>query len=167
MVRHGFHVEEELPRMAAEIGQIPMEDVVPEGVEVQRVEGDKELSTWVDMLAQGFGMDGPRRAAMARVSGAAGVQREGPWIRFLGLLHGRPVATSGAFLAGGLAGIINVATVSQARRRGIGTVMTLAALRCGFDMGYRVAVLGTTDMGLRIYERMGFRHVSWTRLYVR
>jgi ribosomal protein S18 acetylase RimI-like enzyme len=77
------------------------------------------------------------------------------------------VATSGVFLAGGLASIINVTTVSEARRRGIGTAMTLAALRCGFDKGYRVAVLGTTEMGRRIYERMGFRHVSTTRFFVR
>jgi ribosomal protein S18 acetylase RimI-like enzyme len=167
LVRRGFHLEEEWPRMAAEISRIPMEGVVPVGVEVQRVEDHPRLSSWVDTLAQGFGMDGPRRAAMARVVAGAGVEPDGPWIRFLGMLDGQPVATSGMFLAGGLAGLINVATIPEARRRGIGTVMTLAALQCGFDMGYRVAVLGTTEMGRRIYERMGFRHVSWNRFYVR
>jgi GNAT superfamily N-acetyltransferase len=156
LVRHDFHLEEELPRMAAEIARIPMEGVVPRGFEVRRVEDDTVLSTWVDTLGEGFGMDGPRRAAMARVAAGAGVEPAGPWIRFLGILDGQPVATSGVFLAGGLAGLINVATIPEARRRGIGTVMTLAALQCGFDMGFRVAVLGTTEMGRRIYERMGF-----------
>lgn len=167
LVRHGFHVEEELPRMAADMERIPMGEEAPEGVEVLHVEDEGVLATWVDTLARGFGMDEPRRAAMARVSSAAGLEPDGPWVRFLGLLEGRPVATSGVFLAGGLAGIINVATVSEARRRGMGTALTLAALGCGFDLGYRVAVLGTSEMGRGIYERMGFRDVSWTRLYVR
>jgi hypothetical protein len=35
------------------------------------------------------------------------------------------------------------------------------------DLGYRVAVLGTTEMGRAIYERMGFRQVGWSLLYVR
>jgi ribosomal protein S18 acetylase RimI-like enzyme len=167
LVRHGFRLEEEQPRMAAEIERIPMGITAPEGFEVQRVEDDEVLRDWLDSLARGFGMDEPRREAMARVAVAAGSDPDGPWIRFLGLFEGRPVATSGMFLAGGLASIINVATVSEVRRRGIGTVMTVAALKCAFDMGYRVAVLGTTEMGRRIYERMGFHEVSWTRLYVR
>jgi len=167
LVRHGFRLEEELPRMAAEIERIPMGGVALEGVDVQRVEDDVGLAEWVETLARGFGMDEPRRAAMARAVLGAGSEPGGPWVRFMGLLGSRPVATSGVLFAGGLAGIINVATVSDARRRGIGTVMTVAALRCALDRGYRVAVLGTTEMGRRIYERMGFREVSWTRLYVR
>ncbi len=167
LVRHGFRLQEELPRMAAEIERIPMGGEAPEGLEVLRVEDDEALGEWMDALARGFGMDDPRRRAMARVASAAGSERDGPWIRFLGLLEGQPVATSGVFLAGGLAAIVNVATVLEARRRGIGTAMTVAALRCGFDLGYHIAVLGTTEMGRRIYERMGFREVSWTRLYVR
>jgi ribosomal protein S18 acetylase RimI-like enzyme len=166
LVRHGFRLEEELPRLAAEIERIPMGEVAPEGVEVRRVEDDRVLGVWVDTLARGFGMDEPRRAAMARVSSGAGLEPEGPWIRFLGLLEGRPVATSGVFFAEGLASIINVATVSEVRRQGIGTEMTVAALRCALERDYRVAVLGTTEMGRGIYERMGFREVAWTRLYV-
>jgi ribosomal protein S18 acetylase RimI-like enzyme len=167
LVRHGFHLEEELPRLAAAIERIPMRVAPLEGLEIRRVEDDVALGVWVDTLARGFGMDEPRRAAMARVSSGAGLEPDGPWIRFLGLLDGRPVATSGVFFAGGLAAILNVATVSNARQQGMGTVMTLAALRCAFDRGYRVAVLGTTEMGRRIYERMGFREVSWRRFYVR
>jgi ribosomal protein S18 acetylase RimI-like enzyme len=166
LVRHGFHLEEELPRMAAEIDRIPMGEEVPQGVEIRRVEDGVALADWVETLARGFGMDEPRRAAMARAALGGGSEPGGPWVRFLGLLEGRPVATSGVLFAGGLAGIINVATVSDARRRGIGTLMTVAALRCALDRGYRVAVLGTTEMGRGIYERMGFREVSWTRLYV-
>jgi ribosomal protein S18 acetylase RimI-like enzyme len=164
---HGFHLEEDLPRLAAEIERIPMGGEVPDGLEIRQVDDEGVLGAWVDTLARGFGMDEPRRAAMARVSSGAGLAPGGPWVRLLGLLEGRPVATSGVFLAGGLAGIINVATVSEARRRGMGTAVTVAALRRGLDRGYRVAVLGTTEMGRRIYERMGFHEVSWTRLYVR
>jgi hypothetical protein len=102
LVRHGFHLEEEWPRMAAEIARIPMEGVVPGGFEVRRVEDDTDLSIWVDTLAQGFGMDGPRRAAMARVAAGAGVAREGPWIRFLGVFEGQPWPLRGCSSPGAL-----------------------------------------------------------------
>jgi ribosomal protein S18 acetylase RimI-like enzyme len=68
--------------------------------------------------------------------------------------------------AAGVAGIINVATVREARGHGIGTAMTVFALGHAQGGGYRVAVLGASDMGVSIYERMGFQRVGWTRVYI-
>jgi hypothetical protein len=99
LVSHGFHLEEEHPRLAAEIERIPMGGEAPDGFEVRRVGDDVALATWVDTVARGFGMDEPRHAAMRRVASGAGFEPDGPWIRFLGLLEGRPAATSGVFLA--------------------------------------------------------------------
>src|SRR5439155_24576429 len=92
-------------------------------------------------------------------------RRTGPWVRFVGFLDGRPVASSGMFAGGGVVGIYNVATLRSMRRRGIGTAMTLAAMRHGRSLGYHVAVLGASDLGRGIYERLGFRDVCRTEIY--
>jgi ribosomal protein S18 acetylase RimI-like enzyme len=98
--------------------------------------------------------------ALERMCRVAGTGSGGPWIRLAGSLDGAPVASSGLILRGGLASVINVSTVPSARRRGVGRAMTLAACEAAFERGYRIAVLGTSDMARGIYERLGFREMG-------
>ncbi|KAB8314617.1 GNAT family N-acetyltransferase [Tolypothrix campylonemoides VB511288] len=67
------------------------------------------------------------------------------------------VATSELFLAGGAAGIYNVATLEKFRNRGIGTAITLAALQDAYRVGYQTATLQASEAGKNIYSRLGFR----------
>jgi predicted acetyltransferase len=80
-----------------------------------------------------------------------------PLHHFLGRLDGEPVATASLLPAGGIAGVYDVSTVPEARRRGIGTAMTLATLRAARDLGYQLAFLQPSAMGRPLYERIGFR----------
>jgi GNAT superfamily N-acetyltransferase len=86
---------------------------------------------------------------------------------FLGRLRGRAVATSRLSLVGGTAGIYAVVTLAEARGRGIGSAMTLAALRAARDAGYRIATLQSSAMGHDIYERLGFRDIFSYEILVR
>jgi len=70
--------------------------------------------------------------------------------------HGEPVATASLFLAAGVAGVYFVFTVEEARRQGIGTTITLAALREARGMGYETGVLGSSELGYSVYRRLGF-----------
>ena len=85
---------------------------------------------------------------------------EEPELRaFLGYAGGVPVATSARFLCDGVVGVYGVATIPEARRKGFGTSMTLAALREGQSLGYGVGVLQATHLGEPVYRRMGFREM--------
>jgi GNAT superfamily N-acetyltransferase len=86
-----------------------------------------------------------------------GVGHDVPLYHLLGRLDGRPVATATFLLAAGIVGIYDVSTVPDARRRGIGTAMTVAALQAGRAAGYEVAFLQPSPMGRNLYERLGFR----------
>jgi len=79
---------------------------------------------------------------------------------FVGYVDGSPVASSAIFLNNGVAGIYNVATVDGHRRRGLGEAMTWHAARRGREMGCRFGGLLSSDMGLPVYERMGFRKIT-------
>jgi predicted acetyltransferase len=58
-----------------------------------------------------------------------------------------------------VAGIFAVATLAEARRRGIGTALTLVPLLEARRRGYRVSTLQATPMGFPVYRRLGFREV--------
>jgi len=86
--------------------------------------------------------------------------------RYIGFLAGIPVATSAMVLDSGVAGIYAVATIPQARRKGIGEIMTLIPLLEARQMGYRVGILQASSMGYPIYKRIGFHDVCNFQLYL-
>jgi ribosomal protein S18 acetylase RimI-like enzyme len=64
-----------------------------------------------------------------------------------------------------VAGIYNVTTVPEARGRSLGRAVTAEAIVEAVRRGRRLAVLGSSDMGLPVYRRLGFREVSRLRSY--
>lgn len=80
-----------------------------------------------------------------------------PWRMFLGRLDGEAVASNMLFNGGGVASVYAVATLPKAQSRGIGAAVTLKPLLDARDDGYRYAVLFSTEMGVKVYERIGFR----------
>jgi ribosomal protein S18 acetylase RimI-like enzyme len=76
---------------------------------------------------------------------------------FVGLLDGCPVGFSLAIASTRAAGVYNVATLQAARRRGVGTALTWAAVAAGRRLGLDCAVLQSSEMAVSMYETMGFR----------
>ena len=74
-------------------------------------------------------------------------------------LDGRPVGSSVAIRTGDVSGVYAVGTLPEARGRGVGTAVTWAAVAAGSAWGCDVIVLQASEMGLSLYERMGFRTV--------
>jgi GNAT superfamily N-acetyltransferase len=78
---------------------------------------------------------------------------------FLARLEGRPVGKSLAIRSAGASGVYDVGTVKSARRRGVGSALTWAAVTAGRGWGFDAIVLQSSQMGLSIYTAMGFRTV--------
>ncbi|HEX5588818.1 MAG TPA: GNAT family N-acetyltransferase [Candidatus Limnocylindrales bacterium] len=74
-------------------------------------------------------------------------------------LDGRPAGTALAIRSGATVGVYNVGTLPAARRRGVGSAATWAAVAVGLGWGCELAVLQSSDMGQSVYEAMGFRTV--------
>jgi ribosomal protein S18 acetylase RimI-like enzyme len=81
---------------------------------------------------------------------------------FVAYLDGAPVSCAMTLVSHGVAGVFYVATVEQARRRGLGDALTRTAARAGFELGARAAWLGASEMGAGLYRRIGFSDLGTT-----
>jgi ribosomal protein S18 acetylase RimI-like enzyme len=61
-----------------------------------------------------------------------------------------------------VAGVLSVATVEHARRRGLGDALTRIAARRGFETGADATWLGASELGAGLYRRIGFEDIGST-----
>jgi GNAT superfamily N-acetyltransferase len=157
LVRHGFeHAGDEIG-MAVDLAALPERVRAPDALSIERVRDPAGLATWAATLADGFG-EGEREASwVAATYATIGLTDDVPWRHHLATLDGRAVATASLFLGAGVAGVYFVLTVPEARRRGIGGAITLAALHEARAMGFHTGVLQSSEMGEPVYRRLGFR----------
>jgi GNAT superfamily N-acetyltransferase len=153
--RHGFIHAGDSPAMAVDLRTLPEEPPKIAGLVVAPVKDLETLRTWARVAA--IGTEFPKRFHEDLVALEAGVglrPREDFYTRYI------------AYQAG-VAGIFAVATIPQARRRGLGTAITQAPLLEPRRRGYRVGTLQFSPMGFPVYGRLGFREVCHPiRLYL-
>jgi GNAT superfamily N-acetyltransferase len=164
---HGFVRDEyEMPVMTVDLDTLPDALPAPPELTVREVLDPLTLRLWVQ--AFGPGMDVPEdqcnRFYDARLS--LGLGPDQGYRTWLGRLDGVPVATSELFLGAGVAGIICVSTVPEARGQGIGAAVTLAPLLEARRLGYRIGTLMASPMGASVYRRMGFTEVAHFAQYI-
>jgi ribosomal protein S18 acetylase RimI-like enzyme len=154
---HGFVHAGNAPGMAADLLALDESFTAPAGLEIAEIQDAESLETWCRTAAAGYELPDVVTDAWLVWYCAVGLNQDPPLRHFIGMLRGKPVAVASLFLASGVAGIYNVATVPEARRQGIGALITLEALRRARTAGFRVGVLQSSDMGVGIYGRLGFR----------
>jgi ribosomal protein S18 acetylase RimI-like enzyme len=165
LLRHGFTYGGAEPGMAVDLHALDENLTMPPGLRIERVRDDAQLDVWAYTLAVDFG-EGTLEANWVRdVYRVIGLGDDVPLRHYLGWLEDAPVATATLFLGAGVAGIFFVMTIPQARRRGIGAAITLAALREGCELGYHVGVLGASEPGAALYTRLGFETYCHIGIY--
>lgn len=156
LAAHGLTQTAEVPGMAADLRALPEERVAPPGLTIERVRDITALRDYVRVLGACFGFPDELGEAFVALFASAGFAEQAPWRHYVGRLNGDMVTTASLFLGAGAAGIYNVATAPEARRRGLGTAVTLAALREARGLGYRTGVLTSSSDGYNVYRRLGF-----------
>ena len=164
---HGLVVDDDAHSgMAASLlsGLPPLD--LPTGVTFQIVRDPDAFHDWMDVFAAGFEMPPDVISAFSKFA-LLGFGDELPYRVVLARIADRPVATALGFLAGGGAVILNVATIPEFRRRGLGRAVTLAAMHTCAEFGASVAVLQSSEMGCELYRRLGFEEFGRYRSFVR
>ena len=157
LIKHGFGFSDDTPGMAADLLDLNESMQTIDGFEVRAVQDADTIRTWAHVFTKGYGL--PKNWEPIVVDSWAKLGFDLPLRNYIGYLNGEPIATSCLFLGGGAAGIYSVATISEERGKGIGAAITLQPLLEARDMGYRIGVLQSSDMGFNIYKKLGFKHL--------
>ena len=85
----------------------------------------------------------------------------------MGYLDSQPAAAAIAILSNGIAGLYWVATIPDARKRGLAEACTRLVSNRAFELGARCVVLQASEQGNPIYRRMGYREITNYRWYLK
>jgi GNAT superfamily N-acetyltransferase len=161
----GFHPVDGGPEMVC---RDRLEDVEPpEGVELRLVVDEAGVADFVSVGSAAYGTLGMPAEAMA-----AAITRYDrllvPHLRtVVAYDDDRPVAAAQSVLSHGGAGVYWVATLEEARGKGLGEAVTRWVTNDAFDAGARFQSLQASRMGEPIYTRMGYetlyRYRNWIR----
>jgi ribosomal protein S18 acetylase RimI-like enzyme len=167
LLSHGFTVDEDGPGMAVELDRLNDRLPMPEGVTILPATDDASWHAWSQACLQGFEAP-PARLEFGVQQWSNLLSRADPATTqaYTAWLDGKPVAASMLQLGGGVAGIYAVATLPEARRKGIGAQVTLHALKEGRRRGYKIGVLEASDMGYPVYRSLGFQEYCRITSYV-
>jgi ribosomal protein S18 acetylase RimI-like enzyme len=162
----GLTRAEESPCMAVDLQALNEDFPFPSALAMERVSNAEALRECVEVMRVGFELPELTSEVMFELFSAVGLDEDSPLRSYLGRLDGEAVAASSLLVAAGVAGIYNVATLSEARRQGLGTAVTLEALREARELGYRIGVLQSSAMGFGVYRRLGFEQHGTYHVYV-
>jgi ribosomal protein S18 acetylase RimI-like enzyme len=166
LAAQGFVAEGEEPGMAIDLDQLGAAPETPKGVAIEEIKDVEGLAQHIHLMTIGFDMPPHLETAFGGLLQGMPIG-PGTSVRcFLAREHGQPVGTSLVSLSGGAAAIFNVVTVPEARGRGMGTLVTDAALRAAREAGHRIVVLESSRIGYNVYRRLGFEEYCKIGHYV-
>lgn len=156
LAKYGFHYSDDTPGMAVDLEALKEQPAV-DGLEVRVVAEEQTLHDWARVFTLGYGLPPEWESSIYDLQMRLGLGF--PVRNYAGYLDGEPVATSTLFFGAGVAGIYAVSTLPKARGKGIGAALTLRPLNNAREMGYRIGVLQSSDMGYNVYKKLGFQHL--------
>ncbi len=168
----GYRLEDDEAGMAVGLDRLVEDLPRPEALEVVEVERSdgildpRFLEGWLEVNRETLAWPA-EKVARRRGLYEDDDRRPRPWRHFVGLLDRRPVSASRVLIADDVAMVHGVSTVPDARRRGIGSAVTVAALVAAREAGCRIGVLQASSMGQGPYRRLGFQYVAPYGRYVR
>ena len=145
---------------------LPADTPAPAELTIEQVDTEDTLKLWGQIFGAGFGFPDFIADAFYNFIASQGLAADQPLRNYIGRLNGEAVGISSLFLGAGVAGIYNVATLPSAQRQGIGSAMTLYPLHEARLMGYRAAILQSSEAGVGVYRKLGFQEYCQLEQYM-
>jgi GNAT superfamily N-acetyltransferase len=149
---HGLNRQERIG-MALLIDKLNIPEI-PKGFTYQKVTTPEMLEVHAKLLPSAYGM--PESALDFLTQMCLSLRLRDNYCNYLGFLDDEPVACATVLYSDGVAGIHNVATHPDARRKGIGIYISAVPLFEARDRDYKVSILLSSKMGYNVYKRLGF-----------
>lgn len=135
-------------------------------VTIEEVCDRATLEEWSRVLCDAFGAPPPFGEAFGELACAIGLGAASSFRHFMARQHGQAIATCSVFFGAGVAGIYDVSTLPERRRRGLGALITSAAMEQARQRGCEMAILHASALGRRMYRSLGFTDVCAIGQYV-
>lgn len=149
----GFQLVYEMPEMT--LGKRLEPPELPPDTELRRLTEVEQATDFWRVATTSYSSIGFPPEVFAGYTNHAGLLAENA-VAFLVLLDGEPVGIAMTMVSHGIAGIYWVGSLEQARGKGVGRAVTVAATNAGFDLGADVASLQASPMGKPIYLALGY-----------
>lgn len=147
----GYSLLAEIPGMFMKLNELQDDKSIQQGFNITSVQTKEDLDIWKNVIIE---IIGPHFEPVA--TGYTMCGTEGPLHHYIGWWNDEPVALASVLFGAGVAGIYAVGTRSDYRGQGFGRAITLKGLYDARDLGYEVAVLTSSQLGLPVYRRIGF-----------
>jgi GNAT superfamily N-acetyltransferase len=157
--------ELDAPSMAVDLHALPPSIAAPNDFAIEIVHDRSGAEAWADTFNAIYGTPQFAGQAWADAFMRYGFDKA-PFRLYLGRWRDKPVATNMLVLSAGVASVLGVGTLPEARGQGIGSAITLQPYLDARALGYHTGVLFATDMGISVYERLGFRKVGAISRYL-
>lgn len=154
LLGRGFQYFDGPPAMGMVLDHLPASLAGIAGFEIRRVTSEDELRQFAWLVNDVYEFPRDCRPQAFDMMRGLGLNENNP--NYLGWLDGVAVASVSAYYGAGVVGIYNVATLAEARGKGIGSAITLHALQEARALGYQAGTLQASEMGEPIYRRLGF-----------
>ena len=161
----GLRLIEKVPCMAADLNDLASEKKIPNNITISPVKNKNDLLIWEDISFHGFEMPERVRVQYRTFVFSFDIGSQAPQKLFLAYFDGKPVATSLLFMHNNTAGIYYVSTLPAYRNKGLGLLITIAAMQYAKKSGFKNVILQATLLGAKVYKRAGFKEYCQADIY--
>lgn len=164
--KRGFKEVELMPGMARSLFNLPEIPSLPDGMEIRKVLEEGDASEYYSFASWRWSV--PEEFNQQLSATLAGFQLGKPETKAHAWQvwhNGQPVAKAGAFFTIGSVGVYGVATKPEARRLGLGSILTLTVLEFAQLVGKNLAILHSSPMAESLYSSLGFEAIANFHIY--
>ena len=161
----GFRLIEQVPCMALDLKDSVSDKQIPDNTKISPVKDKNDLLIWEDISFHGFEMPQRAREQYGAFVSSFDLGTQSPQKLFLAYCEGKPVATSLLFTHNHSAGIYYVSTLPAYRNKGLGLIITQAAMQAAKEGGFKDVILQATPLGAKVYARAGFKEYCRAEIY--